>query len=482
VSSLDPAALINVLPEILLVVLALMVMGLDLLWPAGRKRDLGLVSAAGMIVVLIASFLWPGDGQPVWGGMIQADLLARLFRILFLVAGILTSLISMDMKGLKQEGEYYAMIIIATMGMGLMATANDFLMLYVAMEMTSITQYLLVGYMRREARSVEAGIKYFLFGAVTSTVMLFGLSFFYGFTGQTNYAGVRMGLFNPAIDTGAVLVALILIAVGFGFKIAAVPFHFWTPDTYEGAPTPVTAFISVASKAAGFAVLFRVLNVVFPVGVPQSEWTNLMETLAIVTMTLGNVLAIPQTNIKRLLAYSSIAQAGYVLIGVAAVSSLGVASALFYLAVYVITNIGAFAGVIAVANRLGSDDIRAFAGLSRRSPYLALMILVAFLSLGGVPPTAGFVGKLFLFQAAVGQGLIRLAVIGVLNVIVGLYYYLMVLKVMYVDRGEEEVEVPVSAPLAWTLAVSAAGVMLLGIFAHPWYNIALRAAAVLFPG
>jgi NADH-quinone oxidoreductase subunit N len=355
-------------------------------------------------------------------------------------------------------------------------------MLYVAMELTSITQYLLVGYLRDTRRSSEAGMKYFVFGAVTSAVMLYGLSLLYGFTGQTDYSAVAAGL--NGVDGPPVLVAIILIAVGFGFKVAAVPFHFWTPDVYEGAPTPITGYISVASKAAGFAVLVRVFNVIFPVPFQHSEWVNLVETLAIVTMTLGNVLAIPQRNMKRMLAYSSIAQAGYVLIGVAAANRLGVAASLFYLGAYVLTNLAAFSLVVLVSNKTGGDDIKDFSGLSRRNPYLALVMMLALLSLAGVPPLAGFFGKFYVFQAAVGADLVRLAIIGVLNAIVGLYYYLTIIKVMFVDRCErpEDEGDPVVTPTAsrWALGLTTAGFLFLGIYATPWYDLATRAAEAFF--
>jgi NADH-quinone oxidoreductase subunit N len=270
-----------------------------------------------------------------------------------------------------------------------------------------------------------------------------------------------------------------LILVGFGFKIAAVPFHFWTPDVYQGAPTPVTAFISTASKAAGFAVLLRFALEVFP-GV-QAQWTGIVSGLAVATMTVGNLIALAQTDIKRLLAYSSIAHAGYVLIGVVAVSTLGAASAVFYLVAYVFTNLVAFGVVVLFARSAGTDQIEAYAGLSRRSPLLALAMMVALLSLGGMPPFAGFVAKVYVFAAAVESGLIWLAVVGVLNAIIGLYYYLTVLKVIYLYRSEDDdkrIVVPVGSALA--LVVCSLGIILVGTFSAPWLEWALTTAASLF--
>jgi len=406
---------------------------------------------------------------------------------MFVIAGALTCLISMDFKSLRQTGEYYGLVTFAVLGMCLMAAANDIIMLYVALETTSISLYLLAGYLRGVPLSSEAGMKYFLFGAFTSAVLLYGLSLLYGFTGQTEYGALVAALssLGPESVTPTVVV-LILILVGFGFKVAAVPFHMWTPDVYEGAPTPITAFISVASKAAGFAVLMRVFLTVFaPL---QEQWVTLVSILAVLTMTLGNLLAIPQRNIKRLLAYSSIAQAGYVLIGVASVTgganaAFGPASVLFYLSVYVLTNIAAFVVVEVVTNETGTENLYEMAGLSKRSFWLAMGLLLAMLSLGGVPPLAGFFAKFYVFQAAVGAGLVWLAIVGVLNAIVGVYYYLIVIRVVFVDPSQGELT-PVRMPLTLRagLLVTTASILILGVFVTPWYNLASQAATTLVGG
>ena len=480
-SSMLNAGLVAVLPEILLLVLAFTVMGFDLFLPEAAKKLLGRLTILGLIVVLAVNLLLPATGS-VFGGMIYVDGWVALYRMLFIVAAILTCFISMDMRGLEQNGEYYGLMIFATMGMSLMAASRDLIMLYVAVETTSITLYLLAGFMRADKRSAESGLKYFLFGAFTSTIMLYGLSLLYGFTRATGYDALAAELAKLAAEPSKwlVMAPLLLVLVGLGFKISAVPFHFWAPDVYEGAPTPVTAFISVASKAAGFAVLVRFLMIAFPMA--RGEWVALLSALSVVTMTLGNVLAISQRNIKRMLAYSSIAQAGYVLIGVVAVSNpnvtpYGPASVLFYLGVYVLTNIVAFAVVIAVTNALGSDDMSALYGLSRRSLGLALAMLAAMLSLGGVPPLAGFFAKLYVFAAAMGQRLTWLVVIGVLNSIIALYYYLMVVKYIFVDRSEgDEQPMEVAPALNFGLWVAVAGILILGVFAAPWYTLAAKAA------
>lgn len=477
-----PATLLAILPEILLVGLAALVMGLDLLWPESRKRALGLFAAAslGLILVLALIFSRPSADVShalIFGGMLRDDWASFVFRLLFIFSGMIVAMISLDSPGVSGKGEYYTILIAAVFGMNFMASAADLIMLYLSIETTSIALYLLAGYLRDDDKSAESGLKYFLFGAFTSTVMLYGFSLLYGFTGKTNLYELSAAL--GSVPPLVVVIAALLILVGFGFKVAAVPFHFWTPDVYEGAPTPITAFISVASKAAGFAVLIRVMLAVFPEA--ESYWVPLVAVIAAFTMTLGNTLALAQKNIKRLLAYSSIAQAGYALVGLAAISQAGIAATIFYLAMYILTNLTAFGVIILVSRITQSDEIADYAGLSRRSPGLALAFLVAFLSLGGMPPLAGFFGKFLVFAAAIQQGLIWLAVVGVLNAIVGLYYYLTVLKVVYLYRSERDSEkIPVPRTYALALWVCVIGIILLGTWASPWISTATAAAGNLF--
>jgi NADH-quinone oxidoreductase subunit N len=488
--------LLAVLPEVLLLLLGFSVISVDLFMRRrADRRVLAYLSIVGRLVILgvvavqtvpLANPNAPAV-QAVLGGMVRADLMVQLFRVMFLVAAILTCVISLDFKPLKARGEYYGLLIFSTLGMGMMAAANNIIMLYIGLETTSVSLYMLAGFMRDTRPSSEAGMKYFLFGAFTSTIMLYGLSLLFGFTGQTSYQGVSAALAKLVAgqETLPVRGALVLVMVGFGFKVAAVPFHMWTPDVYEGAPTPITAFISVASKAAGFAVLVRFFLLVF--GPVQDQWVGLIAALATATMIVGNVLAIPQRNFKRMLAYSSVAQAGYVLIGVAAVGTLGTSGVLYYLTAYILTNIAAFAVAEIVSNLTGSELIKDMAGLSRKSPGVALGLLAAMLSLGGVPPLAGFFAKFYIFNAAVGyvdstgqHALVWLAVVGVLNSIVALYYYLIILKIAYVDRSEgDEVEVRVQGSYKITLALTVAGMLVLGVFASPWYTMATTAAMTL---
>ena len=481
-NTFSPQTMLAILPEILLVCLAALVMALDIFWPASRRRAIGFITAGGFGLIAVAALLFSRnavDNPLIFGGMIRDDGVAFFFRMLFIFSGMIVSLLSVDSPGVGSKGEYYALVVGAVIGMNFMASAADLIMVYLAVETTSISLYLLAGFLRDDDKSAESGLKYFLFGAFTSTIMLYGFSLLYGFTGKTNLYELSAALLNGNVPPLPILVALLLVLAGFGFKVSMVPFHFWSPDVYEGAPTPITAFISVASKAAGFAVLVRVLLAVFPD--VQTYWGPLLAVVSVFTMTIGNTLALAQRNIKRLLAYSSIAQAGYALIGLAVLSQAGVAATIFYLLMYTVTNLITFGVIILASRAIGSDEIADYAGLSRRSPGLALAFLVGFLSLGGMPPFAGFFAKFFIFTAAVQSGLIWLAVIGVLNSIVGLYYYLTVLKVVYLYRSERDSE-QIAIPRAYALAlgICAVGVLLIGTVATPWITWASNAAKTLF--
>lgn len=477
------AMILAILPEIGLLVLAIIVLALDALLRKPKQTYLGWLTAGGLVLVgvLAAIFSRPGaEPQLIWGGMLRLDAAAFAFRLIFLAGAALTALFAADSPSLAKRGEFYALLLFSTLGMSLMAAAYDLMMIYLAIETTSIPLYVMAGFLREDQKSPEAGIKYLLFGAMTSAVMLFGFSLLYGFTGET-----RLDLLVSSAKSGelafsnlpgvVVLLPVMLILVGLGFKISAVPFHFWAPDVYEGAPTPVAGFLSTASKAAGFAVLLRMLIVVFP------DWTVLVAILASASMILGNLLALAQKNFKRLLAYSSIAQAGYMLIGLAAGNQFGASGVVYYLAAYLVTNLAAFGIASLVGKVTGSDEISSYAGLSRRSPGLALALLAALLSLGGVPPFAGFFGKLLVFGSAIKSGMLWLAILGILNSVVGLYYYLTVLKVVYLNRSESETK-PLKLSPAWTTALllTVVGVLVLGFLYSPWYGLAEGAARALW--
>jgi NADH-quinone oxidoreductase subunit N len=483
IQSFEPTMVLAILPEILLVLLAGLILVLDAIWKPEVKRSLGWLTAGGLLIVMVVSIFVatpPAQGRLIFGGMIRQDWLSFAFNILFMFAAAITALFAMDMQGVGQKGEFYVLMLISTLGMSLMASAADIIMLYLAIETTSIPMYILAGFMTRDDKSTESGFKYLLFGAASSTIMLYGFSLLYGFTGQTNLYQIALSFYNLQLPKIAILGSLLLILVGFGFKISAFPFHFWAPDVYEGAPTPVAGFLSTASKAAGFVVVLRVLVAVFtPSAAP--DWINMLAIVSVLTMTVGNVLALVQKNIKRMLAYSSIAHAGYILIGVVAVSQLGMTGVIFYLIAYLITNLAAFGIVMTFSKVVGSDEISAYSGLSRRKPWLALAMLVAFLSLAGMPPLAGFIAKVFVFAAAVKVGLIWLAFVGVLNSIVGLYYYLTVLKYVYLYRSDDEGK-PLSISRPYTIAISILifGIILVGTLFGPWFNLSTQIASSLF--
>jgi len=475
--------ILPIFPEILLLALGVLILTLDpfLKKDADRRPFLGWFTAVGLLVILTVSlfFARPGDPALVFGGMIRFDWLGFLFKMFLIFAAVVTALFFMDADQLNRRAESYLLLVAATLGMCLMASAADLIMLYLAIETTSIPLYILAGFLKDDDKSTESGFTYLLFGALTSTVLLYGFSLIYGFTGKTGLYDLSLYFNNfNLLSVGVTF----LILAGLAFKVSLFPFHFWAPDVYEGAPTSVAGFLSTASKAAGFAVIVRLFTAAFPV--VNADWSMILAILATLTMTVGNLIALAQKNIKRLLAYSSIAHAGYAMIGVVAFSQFGMASVTFYLIAYVLTNLLAF-GTIAIVGRVaGSDEFPAYYGLSRRNSTLALAMLVAFLSLSGMPPFVGFVAKFFVFAAAVRSGWVWLAIVGVLNSIVGLYYYLNVLKYVYLyrmpDEDEDKHPVPVSRPVAIGLIVLVVGILLLGTVFGPWFSLASQAAANLF--
>ena len=480
-ANIDLTSVQAILPEILLLALGILVLILDPFLKEGDRRNLGWLTGGGSLVIVIVSLLVARPGNPtmVFGGMLRYDWLGFFFKMLFIFSAAVTALFMMDVDKLNRRGEAYLLLLTATLGMNLMASAADLVMLYLAIETTSIPLYILAGFLLSDDRSTEAGFKYLLFGALTSTVMLYGFSLLFGFSGTSSIYDLATKFTTGQINEVVTLGLVLLIIVGLGFKVALVPFHFWAPDVYHGSPTPVAGFLSTASKAAGFAVLMRFFLVAFPdIAV---SWASILAVLATITMTLGNLLALAQKNIKRMLAYSSIAHAGYAMIGVVAISPLGVTSTVFYLSAYILTNLAAFGIVVAFGRVTGSDEILAYAGMSRRSPGLALMLLVAFLSLAGMPPFGGFVAKIFVFTAAIQSGMVWLAVVGVVNSSIGLYYYLTVLKVVYLYRSEdEEKPLPISRPYGIALAVLTIGILLIGTIFAPWFGLSGAAALNLF--
>ncbi len=454
------------LPALIVAGTAMLVMAADLVSTGPDRDGLAVLGITGLIVAAGAAvWLWAAGGPT--GGFqdtLRADRYALFFAVLLSAGSALTILMSVDF--LRQHplpaGEYYALVLLSTCGMMFLAAANDLIVIFLALEIMSVAVYVLAGLLRHEARSTEAAVKYFLLGAFATGFLLYGIAFFYGATGSTRLDLIARALGANGLTPFALL-GIALVLVGFGFKVALVPFHVWTPDVYEGAPTVVTAFMAVGVKAAAFAAFARVF--MDALGSVAASWTGLLWTMAALTMTVGNVTAIRQRNVKRMLAYSSIAHAGYALVGVVAASKAGGGALLFYLAVYAFMNLGAFGVVIALGRRgEPGEDLRDFAGVGFRHPVLGLSMAVFMLSLAGIPPTAGFAGKVYLFSAAIEAGYVGLAVIGVLNSLISVYYYVGVVVQMYMVEGTRVIDPPGSRPcLLATILVAVAATVLIGV-------------------
>jgi NADH-quinone oxidoreductase subunit N len=426
-------------------------------------------------------------------GMVVVDTFAIFFKVLIAVAAILVVVFSMLSRELVSDGkprlgEYYSLLLAMTFGMYLMVGASDLLLMYMAIEIVSLSSYAIVGFIKRVPRAAEASMKYVIYGGVSSGLMLFGISFIYGIVGSTNFGDIFAYIGTPNAETAplyAFTIATILVLAGIGYKISAAPFHFWTPDVYEGAPITMTAYLSVASKAAGFAILVRFLISAFPAPMQGFDWRTLVAIISVATMSLGNLAALQQTNLKRLLAYSSIAHAGYMLMGLVVTSTYGIAAILVYFAVYLLMNLGGFFAVQKIGEQIGSEEIDDYRGLGPRLPLVGVLLGVFMISLVGLPPTAGFVGKLFLFSALLQDGSewMWLAIIGVLNSVISLYYYLRVLKVMYLDKPTEGASgrVSIERGSVALLGVLALATLLFGFpnFFGPLANIAQQSLGTL---
>ena len=454
-----------------LITLAILVLLLVDMATRGRRRGLNAAVAVAGLAAAGAAVLAQVGTPPAYlfEGMLTLDPFGLFFKIFFVAVGIVVILIAHPYRELTgtHHGESYAMILGVVLGMILLATASNLLMIYLALEMVSLPSYLLTGVLPRDSKSSEAGLKYVLFGAAASGCMVYGMSLFYGMTGSLGLGELRAALAAAPVSPLGLFVATGFVLAGFGFKIALVPFHMWTPDVYEGASTPVTAFLSVAPKAAGLAVLLRFFSSGLSTmqdGVLRPfaglDWPFLLALVSAATMTLGNLAAIRQENLKRLLAYSSIAHAGYLLMGAVLLTPEGVKAITFYLVVYALMNLGAFLVVIAMSVDKRREEFRHYCGLGWRAPLLAVPMSIFLFSLTGVPPFAGFVGKVYLFQAVIQQDLYWLAVIGVLNSVVSLYYYMRIVKTMYLDDPEpgDAAAEPVRVPLLHTAVILALAV------------------------
>jgi len=469
-----------IVPEALVLILACVIVLADL-WITREesKVRLGYAAAAGLLLPMAATVTLAGRNEVSFFGTYVVDGHAVFFKLLFLLAAALTFLISAEYVRRRAiaPGEYYATILFATLGFMLMASARELITIYISLEMASIPLYLLVAMMKSDLRSTEGGLKYLLLGALSSACLLYGMVLLYAATGTT----ILPDISRQIGASGALgIIAIVLVLAGLGFKIAAVPFHMWVPDVYQGAPTPTTAFLSVGSKAAGFALALRFFGQ--GLGSMQLTWEPLLAVLAALTMTVGNVAALRQTNLKRLLGYSSIGQAGYAMMALAVPSAEVASGLMYFMLAYTLTNMGAFAGIIAIGNQVGSDEVDDYRGLGQRAPLLALLTTLCFLSLVGMPPMAGFFSKVYLFLTVFQQGLVWVVLVAVFNTAISAYYYIKVIRAMYFAAPVAEAgPVQSTGSLRFALVAATTATVLVGLFAYPFIQAATVAGRSLFP-
>lgn len=477
-----------ILPELLVITAACVVLALDPVLRASDKDGLVWLSLGVLAICMGLTASQMGGSATIFSGLVIIDAYGAFWKLLLYVITALTILLSHSY--LKEErlyfGEYYGFVLLALAGMMVMVSSADLLTMYLGMELMSLALYVMTGLKRSEPRSLEASAKFFVLGAFSSGIFLYGISLLYGATGSTRLPEIAAAITGQSLDNPLLLFATILLAVGFGFKLAVVPFHMWTPDVYQGAPTSVTAFMAVASKAASFGAFLRVF--VEGLGGLKANWSVIFLILCIATLLLGNIVALVQTNIKRMLAYSSIAHAGYALIGVVAAGqpgdSSGIATVLLYLALYAFMTFGAFA-IVAMLRKGGleGEEIADFTGLARRHPLAALLMLIFMVSLAGIPPTAGFIGKFYVFMAAVETGMTWLAIVALIFAVISAYYYLRVVMVMYMHDPapvtDHSPQLVMSPTLSVVLACSVAGVVIFGLYPNPLVQLATHAVLTL---
>jgi NADH-quinone oxidoreductase subunit N len=480
------------LPEFALTATALLLVIVHVVGKERTSSSAAILSLVGVgaALVLASCNCASGNGSGLFEGMIATDAFATFFKVLTSLTTlfvILMSVQSCDLCG-RSQAEYYLFLVSVLLGMFCLVSATDIVMLYVAFELVSIPSYLLAGYLKGEKKSTEAAMKYVVYGGTASGAMIYGFSMLFGVAGSTQFSEIARVLASGTVPLVPLALAAVLITVGFGYKIAAVPFHMWSPDVYEGAPTPVTAFLSVGPKAAGFAVLIRFFFSTFAgqdaatgfwKATAGVDWPMLFMVLSAVTMTVGNLVAIKQDNVKRLLAYSSIAHAGYMLMGFVVLSPAGVEAILFYLVTYLFMNLGAFYVVLLVANRSGSEEVSAFRGMGSRSAFLAVGMALFLFSLTGLPPFAGFIGKVYLFKALVQKGVYWLAIVAALNSAVSLYYYARIVKAMFLEKAEDTSEFPVSPLASALIFIFMVPTMVLGVYWEPVIRMAAEASTKL---
>lgn len=472
------------IPELIITGTILLVVIADLILKRQHSNRTAYLAFLGTVAAFIALLLENSSPRGLFYQTIAVDPFGTFFKVIFLIAILFVIAISFKAKELNNYrfGEYYGLILTMLLGLFLMASSVDLIMIYLSLELVSITSYILAGYEKNRPRSNEAALKYVIYGGVSSGIMLYGFSILFGLTGTTKIAAIHQVLLTSHFSPVTLVVAIILILAGFGYKIASVPFHFWSPDVYEGAPTPITALLSVAPKAAGFAILIRFFNVTlvgsttpnmsqwFTLG--SLPWPQILAAMSAITMFLGNLVAIRQDNVKRMLAYSSIAHAGYILMGAVVLNQQGLFAMMYYLFVYLFMNLGAFLVVIMIANTYGTENIEEYRGLGFRVPYLGVIMTIFMFALTGLPPTGGFVAKFYLFSALINAGsqYYWLAVVGIINSVISFYYYARVVKMMFLEDAPDDLEVKKDHPWMTTVAtLLVIPTLLLGVY---WESIA----------
>ena len=481
------------IPEFIVTGLAFVVLTLDLFLPERRKWVLPFVAVAGLAVALVISlaYLW-GVNDSLYDGVIRVDGYALFFKAFFIALGGVVVLVSVDFvrRNLDHPGEYYGILLFTVVAMMLLAASGELLTAYISLELLSFGLYVLVAYDRYNAKSNEGATKYILLGAFSSALLLFGISQIYGLLGTTRFDEISRALAGAGALSPGLILGIALIVAGLGFKVAAVPFHMWAPDAYEGAPIPITAHLAVGSKAAAFALVLRLFAEAFMPIVEQ--WQVLLVGLAVITMLLGNLVALAQRNLKRLLAYSSVGQVGYLLMGVAALAKTGESGTsielshlasngiMLHLVAYAVTNMAAFLCLAAVFNITGRDDIAGMAGVARRAPLVGLVFAVSLFSLAGLPIFVGFTSKFYLFNAAAAQGLLWVAGVAIFASLISLYYYLMVVRQLYIEPAEESAAIPVPRLTMGVLGALFAGMIVLGVYPAPLMRAVQYASDALF--
>ncbi len=468
-----------IIPQIFLTIWSILIFAIDFLRKSESRRGLGYLCLLGLaLTAALVIFTPQGEG---FFGTYLSDNFARLFDMIFLISAMMTIIASIDFVEIRLEhkGEFYGLILLATIGMMFLAGAGELLTLYVSLELATIPLYVLAAYLKKNRQSTESGLKYLIIGGASSGVLLLGISILYGLSGTTMLADMQSwSLADPGIRPGLVF-GIVMFIAGFGFKLAAAPFHMWAPDVYQGAPTPVAAFLSVSSKAAGLAAFVRIFF--GPLIIARTEWVLLLEIVAVLAMVIGNFVALLQTDIKRMLAYSSIAQVGYVLVALTAGNSYSIIGMMIFLLAYLFANIGAFMVAIGFSNMTGSDRIDDYAGMIRRNPLATVMMTIFMFSLVGIPPTAGFLGKYWLFAAAVKAEIYWLVVVAVLTSVVSLFYYVNVVRKMFFHRSGIETTIRFGPTLGIGISISGIAVIMICLMPSTFYHWAGEAAKVFFP-